>query len=494
MQRLTDYLERVPLVFNAAMGAIQRRKEVLITSVSLFVGACIYADPVEAPIIVEAQKFKTKDWRKYQTNLLTHLTEYQKKETKLSPYGGRLDRREVAKGFFYAKQLENDQWVIVDPEGYHTLSVGLNGIKPGTDREDTEKLFPKKFGTEKRWAEETKGLLFEELGLTMLGSWSDDRAFHDNGVRVPYNKYWGFMANYGKHKGVAQRGYGNSRYREGVIPVFDPEFREFAEQRVKRDIENYVNDPWFFGHFTDNELPLNRGNIIRNYLKLPPEDHGYLRAKAFLKEKGIEAGEITPEHDEEFCYIVIATYFETVHDVLRKHDPNHMILGTRFHGGVKYQDISYEAAGPFVDIVSINYYNSWSPSQKNLSKWAGLAGKPILITEFYAKGVDAGLVSKSGAGFLTKTQASRGQFYENFVIGLLQNKNVVGWHWHRYIDDGTMQWGERSSNKGFLDVEYNAWKPLTDSVQALNSQMYTLRDYLQSIDSKNLLLKSTEVK
>ncbi|MBF0199024.1 MAG: hypothetical protein HQL32_15010 [Planctomycetes bacterium] len=454
----------------------------------------IVADTVDKPILVEAQKHKGKRWYKYKTNLLSHLKDYKKQEIKLSRYGGRMDNKEKATGFYYTKKLKNSKWIVIDPDGYPYLSVGLNGIKPGTDRADTKTLFPKKYGNDKSWAKAMHTMLFKNIGLTTLGLWSDDRAFHDNGVKVTYTKGWSFMANYGKRKGVAKSGYGNALFQEGVIPAFDPEFKVYVESKVKKDIGKFVDDPWLFGYFTDNELPLKKTDIIKNYLKLPADDHGHKRAKAFIKEKKINPKKISSKYDDQFCEIVLSTYFKTVHDVLRKYDKNHMVLGTRFHGGVLNQDVTFRACGPYVDIFSVNYYHRWSPTQKDIRKWGELTGKPMLVSEFYAKGKDTELSVKYGAGFLTKTQKSRGQFYENFVIGLLQNKNVIGWHWHRYIDDGIKQYGSKSSNKGYLDVEYNEWKPLTDSVTAINSQMYTLRDYLQEIKSDKLMTEPTEVK
>lgn len=41
---------------------------------------------------------------------------------------------------------------------------------------------------------------------------------------------------------------------------------------------------------------------------------------------------------------------------------------------------------------------TWTPSSEQLTNWVKWSGKPFMITEFYAKGVDSGMPNHSGAG------------------------------------------------------------------------------------------------
>ena len=54
-----------------------------------------------------------------------------------------------------------------------------------------------------------------------------------------------------------------------------------------------------------------------------------------------------------------------------------------------------------------------------MAMWNRESGRPIIITEWYAKGMDSGLPNRSGAGWIVKTQADRGRFYQNFTLGLV---------------------------------------------------------------------------
>lgn len=77
------------------------------------------------------------------------------------------------------------------------------------------------------------------------------------------------------------------------------------------------------------------------------------------------------------------------------------------------------------------------------------------------------------------TQRDRGSFYENFTIRRLRNRNAVGWHWFRYIDDGQLKTKGQSSNKRVVDLKYDPYDELARSMQATNSRLYPLSDHLR---------------
>jgi hypothetical protein len=94
------------------------------------------------------------------------------------------------------------------------------------------------------------------------------------------------------------------------------------------------------------------------------------------------------------------------------------------------------------------------------------------------------MANTSGAGWLVKTQRERGQFYENFTLGLLQSKVCVGWHWFKYIDndpdDKTVDPSNIDSNKGVVNNRYVPYQPLLDSMKRLNQRAYGLISFLDS--------------
>ncbi len=441
-------------------------------------------DPVKAPGGNQVLSRATKGSKTttYQTVRLQDLTQFTPASIPLDKYGGRTDQLEKASGFFYVAE-KADGWIMVDPDGHPFVCMGVNSVSSNAENPDTQPTFIAKHKTKEAWAEATHRLLTQELHFNTLGCWSDAETFQSAGHPMPYTRMWNFAAGYGRQKKVAVPGVGHTKFDQDCIPVFDPEFKDYCQSKAP-SIKATANDTWLLGHFSDNELPLKQEKIIERYLALPEGDSGHQAAKQWLESNKKTLKEVTAADDREFCRIVLTRYYQIVHDVLKQSDPNHMVIGSRLHGSVISQDVSYEASGKYVDVLSLNYYHRWSVDQEQLSRCSRLSGKPIIISEWYAKGMDSGLKNTSGAGFNVPTQADRAAFYENFTLGLLHSRCVVGWHWFRYIDNGP-SFKEDSANKGIVNVKYEPYPPLAESMKAINQGVYSLQDYLRPLKSEN---------
>ena len=85
---------------------------------------------------------------------------------------------------------------------------------------------------------------------------------------------------------------------------------------------------------------------------MPADDAGRLVAETWLAEHHKTVDTITNEDNAAFCFKVITRYYQVVSAAIRRNDPNHLFIGSRFHGFVLVQDETYSACGPFVDVVS----------------------------------------------------------------------------------------------------------------------------------------------
>jgi len=233
-------------------------------------------------------------------------------------------------------------------------------------------------------------------------------------------------------------------------------------------------------------MPLYR-KTLDNFLKLPHEDPGYQAARAWVEEhKGKDAKEkdLTDADREAFLGVVVERYFRIVSKAIKAHDPNHLYLGSRFHSDEKKIAAVFQAAGKYADAISINHYHSWTPGLKQLADWVEWSGKPFLITEFYAKGQDSGMPNTTGAGWLVKTQADRGLFYQNFTLGLLESKGCVGWHHFKYQDNDpdnpNVDPSNRDSNKGFVTSRFEEYGAFLKRMRELNLNVYPLAGFLDA--------------
>lgn len=299
---------------------------------------------------------------------------------------------------------------------------------------------------------------------------------------MAYTINWNFMSNYGNARGGTFQQPGHVGYPNNAIFVFDPEFESFCDEHAKQLVE-YKDDPNLFGHFSDNEMPF-KFNAIDNYLSLPEGDHGRNAAENWLNEQGITKEKITDQHREEFMALVGEKYFSVVSDAIKKYDPNHMYIGARFYSNEKHHKRFMQAAGKYLDIVSNNYYNHWTPDSTHMAEWADWTGKPFIITEYYTKGEDSGMGNTSGAGWIVRTQEDRGLFYQNYNLALLESKNCVGWHYFKYQDNDPTASGVDPSNvdanKGIVSNRYVPWTPMLDKMKELNQQVYDVIEYFDN--------------
>ncbi|MFC7337785.1 hypothetical protein ACFQY0_11395 [Haloferula chungangensis] len=421
------------------------------------------------PSSVKVASAPDRPWTDKKTRTLADLPAIPVDE-KGSRFGGTQVKSGTPSGFFRTSKLEG-RWWLVDPDGYLFVHRGVTSVNETRTKAAGESLI-RQFGSRESWAESTSELL-KDNGFNGLGAWCDEKVLQPASTGLVYTKLWNFMSSYGRSRRGTSQGSGHTKYTNGCPFIFDPEFAAFCDERAKA-LKASKEDPWLLGHFTDNELPWSI-EMLERYLELPENEAGYVEAWRWLRERHgakAEKSDITKRDRAEFVGHAADTYFSIVSRAIRKYDPNHLILGSRFHGRALRIPELFEAAGRHIDVISVNYYHAWSPDQDRLASWSKSSGKPIIISEWYAKAMDSGLTNTGGVGWLVKTQADRAAFYQNFTLGLLESKSCIGWHWFRYSDNDPDQKGvdpsNRDSNKGIVTSHYKPYEPLLNSMKELN--------------------------
>ena len=452
----------------------------------------------------------------YPTRTLANLPGFSVSATeaqvRLSRYGGWADRKidGPAPGFFRARNV-GPRWWMVDPDGHLFFNVGMNGLSPGRKSPQAGKAFPEKFGTEEAWRDRETAML-RELGFNSAGAWSSDELLAGSPTRLAYTPTWSFMSRYGKKRGGTYPEPGHTGYPNKCIFVFDPEFEAFADEYAKQ-LAARKDDPWLLGHFTDNELPFPKDALDR-FLELPESDPGHRAAVRWLEDRKGSARAaravravrdlaahtkaappspavkptppiprtpaLTVEDRAEFQGYVVDRYLTIVCGAIRRYDPNHMILGPRFYGDERESEPAFRAIGKHLDVVAVNLYHVWTPGEE-IRLWERWSGRPVILTEWYAKGMDSGLSNISGAGWSVYTQEDRGRFYQNFTLGMLEAPACVGWHWFKYMDndptDPKAELSNQDSNKGIVRTDYQPYEPLVRQMRELNRCVYPLTAY-----------------
>jgi hypothetical protein len=157
-------------------------------------------------------------------------------------------------------------------------------------------------------------------------------------------------------------------------------------------------------------------------------------------------------------------YFRIVAEALRRHDPDHLFLGSRFAWQTAE---AVEACARWCDVVSFNRYRRSIAEDDEWARFHAL-GKPALIGEFHFGSVDRGLFWEGLVG--VGREEERGPAYAHYLRSVANNPDFVGTHWFQYVDEpltGRTLDGE-NGHVGFVTVADLPYKGLVAAAREAN--------------------------
>jgi hypothetical protein len=418
-----------------------------------------------------------------------------------SPYGGCLEIKGTATGFFHTEKL-NDRWMLVDPDGCGFLLIGMSGIgyypsddagrggrRWGWDRVESDevaemrRVLREKYPTRADWATAQIGRLRDWGFNGLLGRREDDVP-----NPIPY---------------VVLLSMGGGWRAE----LFKDVFSEAFEQRVLEAAERcspLKDDPWLIGYFTDNELPWRYswgGGMLDEYLSHPADAPGAAAAVKFLEDRydgdvaafnaawatrydafqdmltdtavrpgpGFDKHRVTQDR-EDFLHLVSRRYHSLTYRAVKDADPNHMVMGTRFLTG----DISpavIRGMNGSVDVISTNSYLTRNYPDSMFASFSELAGAPLLLTEFGYSAKDSGVpMDHTGAiPRVVDTQQERADKYAWYVGHVVTRPYLIGAIWWQYMDGFQ---GRYAGNFGLVTWGDEPYRTLTDRMTEVNLSLY----------------------
>lgn len=418
-----------------------------------------------------------------------------------------------ARGFFYVVEREGVWW-LVDPLGCAFTSKGVNHVSPYGDYSPTlgyspyERWVKAKHENVDAWLEATV-LRLRSWGFNTIGSWSYEQFF----LQMPYTVILDVMASYGFN------------WVAGTVPdIFDAKFEEHAESVAVSKCEPRARDPLLLGYFLDNELRWgpdwrSQKHLLDDFAKLPAKAPGKRVAAEVLteacggslaelgRELGIKlesfddllhfsgeipAGGVFDKARSLFLKRFAERYFSVAVSSVKRHDPNHLVLGVRFAGLPPSEVL--EAAGRYFDVVTVNFYTygSHEPPIDALKRVYELTGKPVMVTEFSYKAMDSGLPNTKGASEPVKTQKERSYFTARYVLKIIELPYVVGYHWFQYTDQPKEgRFDGENSNYGLVKIDDEPWELLTKVFSYVNGKAEEVHAGLARADE--LLKQVTEI-
>lgn len=406
--------------------------------------------------------------------------------------GGDRSKTLKATGFFRTEQIDG-RWYFVDPHGHPFFSTGMDlvGWRQGS------------FATRVTGRE----FLFEELppaGAAWLTP-GKDVSFHIANVMKRHGaewqpvwerriierlKNWGFntVANWSDREIAVAGGMpyvlplsGWTTKRTFPFPwdfpdVFSKEFEQNVDEAARKQVAASRDDARVLGWFIGNEPHWAREfGSLKPWADMLLEDPEPSATKAELQRRVAADPTNAKRIKDEWVYTCGRKYFETIVAALRKHDPNHLILGIRYAGTPDEQWIEMSK---MFDVFSINIYSeTYRPEPAAIDRYARISGKPVLIGEFTAAAPGRGLQGLFYWVHKVRDQAERGVAYRYYVEQAAAHPAIIGTHWFQLVDDlptGRPSDEERL-NYGFLNVLDLPYQELVDAARETHRRIYEVK-------------------
>jgi agarase len=427
----------------------------------------------------------------------------------LDQYGGWKKLRGTRSGFFHCEE-HGGTWWMVTPEGNAFFALGTDHARyqghwcQSLGYAPYGRFAQEKYGDEGKWAEATIGRL-KDWNFNLLS------AGHSESLRNRGLSHTEFLS-----MGVTFAG------TDDIVPkttwtgfpnVFSPQWQKHCEGIAAAQCAPNADDSWLLGYFIDNELEWygkshRESGIFEEAFKKPAEHSAKQALVGFLKERhgdvahfnGIwgtgfrtwdelaASAEPPPATDPRteadwrgFLRLVADRYFGVARDAIRKYDPNHMIIGSRFAGG---SPGIWDICGKYCDVVTLNYYGRVDMQreeaigvEENFTKWFREAAKPLMITEWSFPALDSGLPCTHGAGMRVDTQAQKSHCFRIYQTTFFRLPFMVGSDYFMYLDEpaqGISDTFPEDSNYGLVNERDEPYPELTETAAKLQGKVYEI--------------------
>jgi hypothetical protein len=426
-------------------------------------------------------------------------------------------------GFFHVEKAANRE-VLVTPEGNLFFQLGVCGVVNCDD-------YTKVRGREKiyEWLPEAKGEFATAWRPNDPGVFSFQIANWIRKYGKPYSfdewmgqtaarfRAWGFnsLGAFSQYSDSMRKANmptvdflseGNSFGTKmlpdrigaaNVMDPFEPGTAEALDKAFAKSVAPKANNPLIIGFFLGNEqhfetlpklVPTYKGNVAakRELVAMLQKKYGdiarfnaaWQQSKQFkdfdeLKDEPLFVKNDAAAADmKEYFVHFMDAYYSIINTAFRKHDPNHMLIGSRWTPGTASNEEVVRIGGKYLDVVSVNYY-TYQIEKDFLQRVHEWSGRPIILSEWYFSSVEHGL----GGGKEVKDQKERGAAYRNYVEQSAALPCVVGSQWFIYTDQSiTGRFFEgfngEGNNTGLVDVTDRPYGDLIAACKQTHARIY----------------------
>lgn len=414
-------------------------------------------------------------------------------------------------GFFRTEQREG-RWWIVDPLGRAFFAVGTDHCR--FEGHWCQKLGYAPYGrnNERRWASRED---WAQQATDRLKAWGFNLIGAGGGSECRYRglahtEFLSLGAGFAALDDITPQVHWT-----GFPNVFSPKWPRYCDRRARQLCAESRNDPWLFGYFLDNELEWygktwGDGGLFDDAMRKPAGHTAKQALVELLKQRYLSIAalneawrldlpsfEAIGERDAlpattdaaradkiAFTRLAAEEYFKHATAAIRRHDPNHMVIGCRFAGNAPAG--IWDIAGKYCDIVTFNSYDRVDLEQgtapgvaQRFADFYRQAGKPLMITEWSFPALDSGLPCKYGAGMRVDTQQQRAECFRIYQEMIFRLPFMVGSNFFMWVDEpalGISDTFPEDSNYGLVNENDEPYPELTAMAARVNATVAQLHN------------------
>jgi agarase len=435
-------------------------------------------------------------------------------KTESPPYSapGCEEVRGAKTGFFHAEK-QGGTWWLIDPNGLGFFAVGVDHVNYNAHWCQKLGYAPyhrnveQKYGNEDKWAQTTAERL-RQWGFNTVGAGHSESLRHTS---FAHAEWFAAGTSFAEIEDIVPR-----TTWTGFPNVFSPKWRRHCEALARRICAPSRDDPYLLGYFLDNELQWfgdlgnwqNDSGLFTETWKKPAghsakqawmevvrkrcpdiaafnrafgSDYVSFEALAASTQPHPAATDEAKQMARDYVRLAAELYFKESTDAIRRHDPNHMVLGCRFAGWAP--DI-WDIAGRYCDVVTFNTYPRIDVDRGVPADLVAeyrdhyeKAGRPLMVTEWSFPALDSGLPCQHGAGMRVATQAQKARCFAFFQSTLFGLPFMVGSDYFMYIDEpalGISDTFPEDSNYGLVNERDEPWAELTQAAAKVNAHVCEL--------------------
>ncbi|EDM29598.1 hypothetical protein LNTAR_17648 [Lentisphaera araneosa HTCC2155] len=384
-----------------------------------------------------------------------HSTDEQlfSKTKSFDKYGGYLNIKKKAKGYFYLDQYKGKSFLIT-PDGYAFLNIGLTHTMNVSSKQDSKVDYLEHHCSGSMDCANNE--IFKNFNDWGFNSLNYD---HDSStrVRIPFmaSSYPTGKISYWRGKGVE------------FPDVFSSEWKKQSTAILERMKRNYGENSFMIGIYWSDmpswDLKDTKKVAGRTWVdairSLPEGSAGKKEYEKYLKNRGDAA------NDQEFLVMIAREVYSHIGPITRKLYPNSLIFGERYAGRSLVYDVIKEAL-PYIDVISVQ------PSEEhfNHAKFEQLykeMKKPIIICDHAVS-----FKTKDFKKIMWKTVENEEIASQSYLSYLEAMKLpfMIGYNRCQYIDRFKKNKGGGTLKQGLIRDDGTPYEEMVNKLKGLNWQ------------------------